>query len=223
MLINDLGEPWIGEVEEAEATYNDKETLSSEFRCSCHPPHKGHTFNEDLQCERCMISYQCFVEEPKRCEKVMYKTSGRSNYQINWNSHRKIWTIRVNGKVVDSAEEGVLIKATFKHPKSGKGRARRPSIYSRQTDWYPDVGICGDYKTQLPVRYIHGLSKWYVYESNGQPDTPVFNFMSIFLTKHILEYRAVFVTKSGDIFINPMLSEAELKEHLGVPETESLF
>ena len=141
----------------------------------------------------------------------MYKNIKRSSYQLNWNSHRRVWSVRLNGLVVDSVKEGCLIKATFKHPKSGRGRSRRPSIYSSQPDWYPDIGICGNYKTQLPVKYIHGSSKWYVYESCGQPNTP------------ILEFRAVFLTPEGNVFINPMLGEYELKVHLGIAEGEKLF
>lgn len=190
-------------------TYNAQPT--SDFRCVCHPSNKGHSFDENLECEHCEIAYSDFVDDPKSCTEAARKPIRRGSYRLDWNQHKKMWMVRLYGKIVDSVNEGILLKATFKQPKSGTKRARRPSIHAGQRDWYPDATLCGNYKTMIPVKYIHGSSKWYSCENSGQPNTP------------ILEYRAVFITPQGEVYINPMLDEGELRSHLGVSDDTKLW
>ena len=145
-----------------------------------------------MNCDYCKVAWLDFLANPGICECFMNKPLNRGGYQVQWNKHEKNWSVRHKGKVVDRVSQGVLLKATFKHPKSGRSRARRPAIYCKKSDWFPDMGSVGDYKTTLPVRYHHGLSKWQVHFSSTE-------------VKPVLKYEVVFITPSGDININPTL------------------
>jgi hypothetical protein len=192
MHINDLGEP------------TDDTSTEADFRCTCHPPHMGHSFGETLECANCDVAYNEFKVNPVRCPGARHNSSRRGNFHINWNSYKSMWSVTLHGKVVDHVSQGILVNASFKHPRGGKNRPRRPSVHSSQTDWHPDVGACGSYKTMIPVQYHRGSSGWFAHYGEN----------STYTTAPILEYRAAFLTPEGEVHINPGVSDEDIDNHI---------
>lgn len=70
------------------------------------------------------------------------------NFQVYWNRHKNIWSIRINGRVIMHANELMLTNCKFKVGKKGRERCIRTRV--RNVHAYATGDITLD-KTKFPT------------------------------------------------------------------------